>query len=105
MAPIRRVILDVLKPHDPPMERFAQRLTDADAVEGTTATLVEIDREVQNVLLTVEGEGLDVGALEAVVEDLGGTVHSIDQVACGNRIVKPGRGSHEGRSPSRPSTD
>jgi hypothetical protein len=105
MASIRRVVLDVLKPHDPPLQRLAQRVADRSAVEAATATLVEIDREVQNVLLTVEGEDLDVDALEDVVEDLGGTVHSVDQVACGSRVVEPGRGAHEARSPSRPSVD
>ena len=105
MASIRRVVLDVLKPHDPPMQRLAQQVADRPPVEAATATLEEIDREVQNVLLTVEGEDLDVDALEAVVADLGGTVHSVDQVAVGTRVVEPGRGAHESRSPSRPSVD
>jgi hypothetical protein len=53
--------------------------------------LVELDREVQNVEVTVEGEGLNVGAIEETIDGLGGTVHSVDLVACGERLVAPRR--------------
>jgi hypothetical protein len=87
MAPVRRIVLDVLKPHDPPMLEFTRRLTGLDSVEGITTSLVELDREVQNVTLTIEGAALDVPAIEERIEGLGGAVHSVDQVACGEYIV------------------
>ena len=88
MAPVRRVVLDVLKPHEPSIVEFAQRVTATDGVAGVTASLVELDREVQNVKLTCEGEDLDFAALEARIEGLGGTVHSVDEVACGEVVVE-----------------
>jgi len=83
MAPIRRVVLDTLKPHDPPLTHYTQRIADLDSVGQVTATLVEIDREVQNITLTVEGDSLDVQAIEDRVTDLGASVHSVDQVVAG----------------------
>lgn len=87
MADVRRIVLDVLKPHDPPLVAFASRVADAEGVGGATASLIELDAEVQNVELIVEGPDLDFDAVEAAVEDLGGTVHSVDQVASGDRAV------------------
>lgn len=88
MVAVRRVVIDVLKPHDPPLVAFTERVGTIDTAESVTASLVELDREVQNVKLTVEGEDLDVDAVEAGVEELGATVHSVDQVACGEWIVE-----------------
>jgi len=87
-APVRRVVLDLLKPHDPTTLEFAQRVADAEGVTGVNATVIEVDAEVENVKLTVEGEGIDFDAVEAAVTELGGSIHSIDQVACGEHLVE-----------------
>jgi hypothetical protein len=91
MASVRRLVLDVLKPHDPPLVDFTDQLSRVDGVAGATCVLVELDREVQNVEVTVEGEGLDLGTVEETIGGLGGTVHSVDLVACGERLVTPRR--------------
>jgi hypothetical protein len=87
MAPVRRLVVDVLKPHDPPLIEFTDRVTEIESVEAVTASLVELDREVQNVKLTFEGADVDFEAIEETVENLGGAVHSIDQVSSGDHIV------------------
>lgn len=87
MATVRRVVLDVLKPHDPPVVEFTERIADLDGVDGATCSLIELDHEVQNVEITVEGNDLDFAAVDGAVEDLGASVHSVDQVACGDSIV------------------
>ena len=96
MAPVRRLVVDVLKPHDPPLLEFARRVGDVEGVEGVNASLVELDNEVQNVKLTFEGEALAFETIEATVERLGGTVHSVDQVVCGERVVED-RPTHQDR--------
>jgi hypothetical protein len=87
MAPVRRLVLDVLKPHDPPLVAFTERLAEIESVEAVTSSLIELDREVQNVTLTFEGEDVEFAALEETIETLGGSVHSIDQVACGDYVA------------------
>ena len=87
MAAVRRVVVDVLKPHDPPVVEFTERIAELEGVDGATCSLIELDQEVQNVKLTVEGKDLDFAALDGSVEDLGGAVHSVDQVACGDYAV------------------
>lgn len=88
MTTVRRLVVDVLKPHDPPLVEFTRQISDTASVEGVTASLIELDQEVQNVKITLEGDGLDAEAIEERVEELGATVHSVDQVACGEHVVE-----------------
>ncbi|MFB6172165.1 MAG: DUF211 domain-containing protein [Haloarculaceae archaeon] len=87
MTRIRRLVLDVLKPYEPELPEFARRVADGDSTVALTASLLETDRKVQNVKLSLEGEDLDVDAIEARIERLGASVHSIDEVACGDYVV------------------
>lgn len=87
MAPVRRIVLDVLKPHDPEMLEFAQAVAEVEGVDAVDVSLIELDRKVQNVKLVAEGEDLDYERLGTAVEDQGATIHSIDEVACGEYLV------------------
>ncbi|ELZ83009.1 hypothetical protein C453_13426 [Haloferax elongans ATCC BAA-1513] len=89
MAPIRRLVLDVLKPHSPSTVEFARQVSSASGVVGVNASLLETDREVQNIRLVVEGEAIDDEEVERRIESLGGTVHSIDEVVAGEEMVEP----------------
>lgn len=88
MTPVRRLVFDVLKPHEPSLLEFTQQLSEVDSVDGATATLIELDQEVQNTKVTFEGANLDAEAIREQIEALGGTVHSVDEVACGEYIVE-----------------
>ncbi|MFA9427442.1 DUF211 domain-containing protein [Natronorubrum sp. A-ect3] len=87
MAPIRRLVLDVLKPHDPNVVTFTTQLGDLDGIDAATATVVEVDENVKTLRVTLEGDDLDLEAVRAEIEDLSASVHSVDQVACGSRTV------------------
>ena len=87
MATIRQLVIDVLKPHQPTMLSVAQRVAELDGVGGVNAILVEMDEEVRNIKVTIEGEDIDFEAVTETIEDTGGQVHSVDQVACGEYIV------------------
>lgn len=88
MVEIKRVVLDVMKPHDPSVLEFADTTASCPGVDGVNAVLLETDREVQNIKLTVEGTNIDFDAVESSIDSLGGTVHSIDEVACGEDLVE-----------------
>jgi hypothetical protein len=87
MAAVQRLVIDVLKPHDPPLLEFTDQVAETESVEAVTSSLIELDQEVQNIKLTFEGEDVDFTAIEERIETLGGSVHSVDQVACGDYIV------------------
>ena len=87
MAALRRVVIDVLKPHEPTILTFAERVAEVESVDAVSTSLIELDQEVQNVKITAEGEAVEYDAVEDAIDDLGGTVHSIDQVAFGEYVV------------------
>ncbi len=91
MPSLRRVIVDVLRPHDPPLATFTEQVAATRTVMGATASLLERDQTVQTIVLTLEGDDLDLAAITAAIESLGGSVHSVDQVSFGERLVDPGR--------------
>lgn len=88
MAPLRRLVIDVLKPHEPTILAFTQQVTTTDSVTSVNATLIELDKDVQNLRLTIEGDPIEYEEIETVIEDASGTIHSVDQVVCGEHIVE-----------------
>lgn len=84
---LRRLVLDVLIPHDPSLLSFTEHVTDVESVDAATVSLVERDTEVQNVKITLEGTNIDYGTIDAAISDAGGTIHSVDQVSCGDYIA------------------
>ncbi len=80
-----------MKPYEPDVVEFARELATLDGVAGVNAAVVENDQEVQTVKVTAEGDDVDPDALADVVGDLGGSVHSVDEVVCGDRLVEERR--------------
>jgi len=78
-----RLVLDVLKPHDPGLPEFATRLKSLEGVRGVTVTLIEIDRETDTLKVTIEGE-LDYSKIRSAIEEWGGVIHSVDEVSVGS---------------------
>jgi len=92
VSDIRRIVLDVLKPHKPSVIDLARKLTTIKGVDGVNCVLEEVDQETESVTLTLEGTGIDFDRLEAAIRDSGGVIHSIDEVAVGKKLVEPARG-------------
>lgn len=86
-AKIRRIVLDVLKPHDPSIIEVSQRLAALPGVDGVNITIYEVDRKVENAKITVAGSDLAYSPILEVIEDAGGTVHSIDEAVAGKVAI------------------
>ena len=86
-AKIRRIVLDVLKPHDPSIIELSQRLADEPGVDGVNISIYEVDRKVENAKITVEGADLDFEIIVHVIRDAGGTIHSIDEAVAGKVLI------------------
>ncbi|MFB6242130.1 MAG: DUF211 domain-containing protein [Candidatus Nanosalina sp.] len=87
MSEIQRLVLDVLKPHDPKIVDFTTRLAELEGVEGVNTALIEVDEKVRNLKVTLEGE-IDEDRVRERIEEMGGSVHSIDEVAAGDKLVE-----------------
>ena len=88
MADLRKVVLDVLKPHDPPISVLAKRLADVPGIDGVNISVYEIDQKVENVKITLEGSFKEITPVNEVVMDIGGTVHSLDEVVAGKKFIE-----------------
>jgi hypothetical protein len=88
MGNLRRLVLDVLKPLDPSIVSLVQFLADLEGVDGVNISIYEIDRRVENAKITVEGQDLRYDEIVAVIQENGGSVHSIDEVAAGRILIE-----------------
>jgi len=85
---IRRLILDVLKPHKPNVVEVSEALSHLEGVEGVNIIINEIDQKVENAKVIVAGSSISFEAIQKKLEEFGATIHSIDEVAAGKRIVE-----------------
>jgi len=88
MGNLRRLVLDVLKPLDPTIVELVQLLADLEGVDGTNISIYEIDRRVENAKITIEGHDLRYNEIVSMIEENGGSVHSIDEVAAGRVLIE-----------------
>lgn len=87
MGDIRRLVLDVLKPHSPSIVDISRKLSALKGVVGVNCTLKEVDQETETIKITIEGEDLDFERISSVLEEMGADIHSVDSVSTGKKIV------------------
>jgi len=85
---IRRLVLDVLKPHNPSVVELSEALSHLESIEGVNVIIYEIDQQVENVKVTIAGSSIDFESVKKKLEEMGATIHSVDEVAAGKRIVE-----------------
>jgi hypothetical protein len=84
MSRIKLIALDVLKPHLPDAVEFCSHLAAIGADYRVELEVVEVDEHTQTILLTVQGDNLDMPRIEDAIQELGGSIHSMDRViVCG----------------------
>jgi hypothetical protein len=85
---IRRLVLDVLKPHKPSVVEVSEALSHLNGVEGINIIINEIDQQVENAKVIVVGVSISFDEIRKKLEEFGATIHSIDEVAAGKMIVE-----------------
>jgi hypothetical protein len=88
MTGIKRLVLDVLKPHQPSILELAKSIAALKHVTGVNLSLIEVDTQTESIKITVEGVNIDFDELQRVIEDMGAVIHSIDEVAAGMKLVE-----------------
>ena len=84
MVSVKRIMLDVLKPHQPNALEFSQAIAKAGEDYRVRLTVIEMDENTETLQLEVEGCVIDFEAIEAAITSMGGSLHSIDQVEVQN---------------------
>lgn len=88
MAAIKQIVLDVLKPHSPSIIDLTCALSDINGIDGVNASVIEMDKEVETVKLTINGDDINYLKIENVIETMGGSIHSVDKVSAGLKFVR-----------------
>ena len=85
---IKRLVLDVLKPHKPSVVELSEALSHLEGVEGVNVIIYEIDQKVENAKIIIAGISVNFEGIKSKLEEMGATIHSVDEVAAGKRIVE-----------------
>ena len=85
---IRRLVLDVLKPHNPSVVELSEALSHLKGVEAVNVIIYEIDQQVENAKVIIAGSSIDFENIKKRIEELEATIHSVDEVAAGKIIVE-----------------
>lgn len=88
MSGFRRLVLDVLKPHEPSNLVLAKRLSELDNIDGVNVSLYEIDQNTENVKITIVGNDMSFEDIKMVIEELGAVIHSIDEIVAGKKLIE-----------------
>lgn len=80
MVSVRRLILDVLKPHQPNALEFSQTIAEAGVDCRVRLTVVEMDENTETLQIEIEGNAIDFEAIQSAIASMGGSLHSIDEV-------------------------
>ncbi|WP_163339782.1 DUF211 domain-containing protein [Desulfopila sp. IMCC35008] len=80
MPTTRKLILDVLKPHKPNALDFSTALAALGDDYRVTTTVTEVDRVTESTIVTIEGNNLCFDDIKSTIEQLGASIHSIDEV-------------------------
>lgn len=80
MISVKRVVLDVLKPHSPNALDFARALAEQGPDYHVRLSVIEVDEKTETVQVEVSGAIIDFDGLHVVINQLGASLHSIDEV-------------------------
>lgn len=80
MVKVKQLVLDILKPHQPNALKFAQVIAAVGEDYHVRLTVMAVDEKTESLQLVIEAGNIDFEAVQQAVNDLGGSLHSIDEV-------------------------
>lgn len=80
MSLVKRVVLDVLKPHQPNVLEFAQTIASQGMGCRVQVTVLEVDEKTETLRVIIEADSVHFDAVQEVITDMGASLHSIDEV-------------------------
>lgn len=75
-----RMVLDVLKPHEPSILKLTEEIGKLEGVRKVTVRVIEVDANTETIKLTIEGSNLNFEKLKDCIKNMGAVIHSVDEV-------------------------
>lgn len=79
MTQVKRLVLDILKPHQPNVLEFSQVLAEQ-GQHRVKLTVLEMDDKTETLQVEIEGEAVDFARIQQAISGFGASLHSIDEV-------------------------
>jgi hypothetical protein len=79
MTQVKRVVLDILKPHQPNVLEFARVLAEQGDYR-VKLTVLEMDDKTETLQVEIDGEVIDFEGVQRAISEFGASLHSIDEV-------------------------
>ena len=76
---VKRLVLDVLKPHEPPIYDLTSKLASRRGIDNVHVT-AEIDRSTESIKVTIDGTDISIETVKKRIEEPGAVIHSVDEV-------------------------
>ena len=80
MTQVKRLILDILKPHKPNALDFASSLAELSEDLEVTVTVIAVDEKTETIEMLLLGSDINFQHVSERIKELGGSIHSIDEV-------------------------
>ena len=84
MVLVKRIVLDVLKPHQPNALEFSQAIAKVGVDYHVHLIVLEVDKNTETIQVELEGNAIDFEAIQDAITSMGGSLHSIDEVEVHN---------------------
>ena len=78
------MVLDVLKPHQPNALEFSQAIAKAGPDYHVNLIVIEMDKNTETIQIEVEATAIDFELIQNAIMDMGGSLHSLDEVEVRN---------------------
>lgn len=88
MVSVKKLVLDVLKPHHPNALEFSRVIAEVGNDYHVRLMVNEVDERTETLQIIIEGSAIDFDAIQAAINNLGGSLHSIDEVEVRNEPVE-----------------
>ena len=80
MVKVKRMVLDVLKPHQPNGLEFASVLAEHCPDCHIKYSVVEVDEQTETTIIIIDGDHIQFDVVLETINSMGANIHSIDEV-------------------------
>ena len=88
-APVKIVVLDVLKPHEPNILELGKALCSSISVLDANVSVYAVDEKTESTKVTIAGKDVNFEEVKKIMEEFGAVIHSIDKVVVGKKEIIP----------------
>lgn len=85
--PVKKITIDVLKPHKPDIVAFGKAICAEKSVIGLSISVYAVDEKTESVKIILEGPNVDFDRVKEVISHFGAVIHSIDYIIIGKKEI------------------